>query len=284
MTMNPFSVAGTWRVDPDNRQDRGDGKVKKYKLTPEEIEALYGKPNPKDITRKPKPFSQTITEIKKNKEEADRFMSKITIEQLVKECTELGFTNAAYTSIAKKYGFTSAHGVACLVSKKGIKKLVNQVQDTRKPYEKPIIENIVEKEEQKDEAIISGFVPEFTPTPVTGIHDSGNREDCGTGAVRDTQEGKGRFDLITPEGLFRLARWYELGANKYSDRNWERGMPITRCISSAMRHLVKYMAGYRDEDHLAAVVWNVFAIMHFERFMPELDDRPEWAKQNLNPN
>ncbi|WHH58463.1 dATP/dGTP diphosphohydrolase domain-containing protein [Petroclostridium sp. X23] len=108
---------------------------------------------------------------------------------------------------------------------------------------------------------------------MNGIQDSGKREEFGTGAIRDIQTGKGRFDLISPEGLFRLARWYELGTLKYSDRNWEKGIPISRCISSAFRHLVKYMAGWTDEDHLAAVAWNVFAIMHFERYRPDLDDR-----------
>jgi len=106
------------------------------------------------------------------------------------------------------------------------------------------------------------------------MHDSGERQHFDTGAIRDTATGKGRFDLLSPEVLFRLARWTEEGAQKYTDRNWEKGMPISRCYDSAMRHLVKYLAGWDDEDHLAAVVWNVMAIMHFERYKPELQDLP----------
>jgi hypothetical protein len=32
--------------------------------------------------------------------------------------------------------------------------------------------------------------------------------------------------------------------------------------------------GEDDEDHLAAVVWNAFAIMHFEKLRPDLMDIP----------
>jgi hypothetical protein len=60
------------------------------------------------------------------------------------------------------------------------------------------------------------------------------------------------------------------------DRNWEKGMNISRYADAAMRHLLKYMAGWNDEDHLAAVAWNVFSIMHHEKYFPELQDFPEW--------
>jgi hypothetical protein len=106
------------------------------------------------------------------------------------------------------------------------------------------------------------------------IDDGGSRQEFSTGAVREQQTGKGRFDLITPEGLFRLAKWYELGAQKYVDRNWEHGLPISNCLNSMFRHLVKYMAGWDDEDHLAAICWNAFAIMHFEKYKPELMNIP----------
>jgi len=111
------------------------------------------------------------------------------------------------------------------------------------------------------------------------IKDSGEREVYGTGAQRDNHQGKGRFDLVSTQGLLRVARWYELGAKKYSDRNWEKGISVARCIDAAMRHLVKYMAGCDDEDHLAAVAWNVFAIMFYEYYIPEMQDLPEWKER-----
>lgn len=112
----------------------------------------------------------------------------------------------------------------------------------------------------------------------TLIQDSGQRHEFNSGAVRDMQEGKGRFDLIEPEMLFRLARHYENGAKKYNDRNWEKGIPCSSLVDSAMRHLVKYMQGWQDEDHLAAIIWNIAAVMRFEHDEREdLFDLP-WQK------
>lgn len=106
------------------------------------------------------------------------------------------------------------------------------------------------------------------------INDSGTRIDYG-GCIREDRINKGRYDLITPIGLERLAYWYELGANKYGDRNWEGGgMPISHCLDSLLRHAVKYLSGLDDEDHLAAIVWNAFAIMHYEKFFPKSQDLP----------
>lgn len=107
------------------------------------------------------------------------------------------------------------------------------------------------------------------------LKDSGSRQQFNSGAVRDNGKGKGRFDLLSTQMLFRLAKHYENGALKYEPRNFEKGMPISRCVDAAMRHLTKYLAGWNDEDHLAAVCWNVAAIMLYEERMPELMDLPE---------
>jgi hypothetical protein len=111
------------------------------------------------------------------------------------------------------------------------------------------------------------------------IKDSGERNTYSSGAVRDNHANKGRFDLMSVQGMLRLARWYELGSKKYSDRNWEKGMNISRYCDAAFRHLIKYMAGCDDEDHLSAVAWNVFAIMHHEENKPDMQDLPEWQNR-----
>jgi hypothetical protein len=106
------------------------------------------------------------------------------------------------------------------------------------------------------------------------LPDSGKRELFESGAVRDIRGGKGRFDLLPPEALLRYAVHMENGAGKYDDRNWEKGMPISRFFDSAMRHMVKYLAGYNEEDHLAAAMWNIGCIMHFEKNAPQWQDLP----------
>ena len=99
------------------------------------------------------------------------------------------------------------------------------------------------------------------------VLDSGTRESFDTGSVRDTREGKGRYDLITPIGLKRLAQHYANGAVKYGDRNWEKGQPISRYVDSAIRHLYAFLDGGRDEDHLAATAWNALAAIHTEEMV-----------------
>lgn len=113
----------------------------------------------------------------------------------------------------------------------------------------------------------------------TPIKDSGKREDFPTGAVRDTEEGKPRYDLISVLALTRLAHHLRKGAEKYTARNWEKGMDYSRLYSSALRHLMQWASGDRSEDHLAAVLFNVMALTHFDELgCPDLDDMPYHRK------
>lgn len=115
--------------------------------------------------------------------------------------------------------------------------------------------------------------------------DSGKREKHKTGAVRDIRFGKGRYDLISPLATRRRAGVYERGALKYEDRNWEKGMKLSRYLDSAKRHLDQYQEGLRDEDHLAQSGWNIDALMHTEDMIKrgllpkELDDLPNYTKK-----
>lgn len=115
------------------------------------------------------------------------------------------------------------------------------------------------------------------------IKDDGQERETyaeGMGAQREKAVGKGRYDLIPVFATRRLAGWYELGAGKYGDRNWEKGIPYSRCVDSAKRHLDKFIMGMRDEDHLAAAVWNLMAIMDYqERSMNEFDDMPHYIDE-----
>lgn len=118
------------------------------------------------------------------------------------------------------------------------------------------------------------------------VIDSGAREEFNTGSRRDTRVGKGRYDLISPIFLRRLALHLENGARKYGERNWEKGQPLMRYLDSAMRHIQKYMMGHRDEDHMTAAAWNLQAFIHTEAMIAngklgkELDDRPD-AYENV---
>lgn len=117
------------------------------------------------------------------------------------------------------------------------------------------------------------------------IKDHGVREQMTSGSVRDTQKGKPRFDLVPTSVLTRLAMHYGNGAEKYAERNWEKGQPVTRYISSAERHLQYFKMGMNDEPHLIAAIWNLFCLdwtleqIKIGALPKELDDRPPHMKE-----
>lgn len=106
------------------------------------------------------------------------------------------------------------------------------------------------------------------------IQDSGDRHEFMSGAVRDMPTGKGRCDLLPAAAVLRLSKHFEAGAIKYGERNWEKGIPINSFIDSAMRHILKYILGYTDEDHLCAAAWNLMCAM-------ETEERFGWTFERL---
>jgi len=93
------------------------------------------------------------------------------------------------------------------------------------------------------------------------------REHATTGTIRNSRIGKGRFDLISPIALRNLAEKLEAGLSNYSDRNWEKGQPLSWVYDSAMRHLNRFMEdlmkGHKsEEDHMGAAFYNIHAFIH----------------------
>ena len=99
------------------------------------------------------------------------------------------------------------------------------------------------------------------------LPDSGERIQFPTGMMRDTQEGKARFDLCLPlnvpyeeQMLTRFANHMAAGAQKYAARNWEHASTqeeLERYQASALRHMHQWLAGDTAEDHAAAVYFNI---------------------------
>lgn len=104
--------------------------------------------------------------------------------------------------------------------------------------------------------------------------DSGKREEYESGMTRDTQDGKPRFDLLYVDGmpyteqpLYRWSALLERGAVKYGERNWQLAKTqeeLDRFKASAARHFAQWICGETDEDHGAAVFYNIAAAMYVE--------------------
>ena len=100
----------------------------------------------------------------------------------------------------------------------------------------------------------------------------GGRVTYQTGAVRSSDAEETRYDLISPIGLEAVAKTCAEGAAKYSDFNWEHGMPVNDLLNHALRHVFKYLSGDRSEAHLPHAAWGLLAAIHSEALWPELNE------------
>lgn len=92
-------------------------------------------------------------------------------------------------------------------------------------------------------------------------------------------QGKLRYDLIPPDALEELAKVYTLGAEKYGDRNWEKGLRWGRVFGAVFRHFIAWAKGEdRDEETglhpLAHAAWGCLTLLAYAKRNIGEDDRP----------
>ena len=98
-------------------------------------------------------------------------------------------------------------------------------------------------------------------------------------------EDKPRMDLIPPEALFAAAKILGYGANKYSARNWEKGMDWGRVYAAAQRHMNAWWEGERYDiesgySHLWHALVNVLMLVAFEERGDGTDDRSPYSRRD----
>lgn len=97
------------------------------------------------------------------------------------------------------------------------------------------------------------------------------------GGVKD-DSGKPRLDLIAPELLFALGEILDFGAEKYEERNWEKGMSWGRVYAALQRHLWAWWNG-EDNDaetgksHLWHSACCLMFLLAYEQRKVGVDDR-----------
>ncbi len=92
-------------------------------------------------------------------------------------------------------------------------------------------------------------------------------------------DGKLRYDLIHPVAQEGLVKVLTRGAQKYADRNWEKGLSWTSTIASLKRHLAAIEKGedYDKESgelHINHVQCNAHFLSAYYKIAPQFDDRP----------
>lgn len=96
---------------------------------------------------------------------------------------------------------------------------------------------------------------------MSDIVTSGETREYDSGAHRDSADGKPQWSLLWWEFMERLVEHYTKGAEHYGKGNWQKGMPASDYFDSMMRHIMAFMRGELEEDHGAAAVWNLIAMI-----------------------
>jgi len=121
-----------------------------------------------------------------------------------------------------------------------------------------------ETEREYANRIIDGYCDFWTP--------DANHDDAENGlaeVIDNAQrlmaelEGVSQVDVVLSVGEL-----YALGAKKYADRNWEKGMDWGRCFAAGMRHMLKLLKGETHDQvdgqhHLTSVIWCALALQHY---------------------
>lgn len=85
-----------------------------------------------------------------------------------------------------------------------------------------------------------------------------------SGMTREDKSHKIRYDLIPHFLLYRLAMVYTKGAKNHEPRNWEKASTeedLDLFVQGAWRHFMQFLKGEVDEDHFAALMFNLAGIV-----------------------
>ena len=101
-------------------------------------------------------------------------------------------------------------------------------------------------------------------------------------------QGKLRYDLIPPDALEEIAKIYTFGAEKYGDRNWEKGLRWGRVFGAVFRHFIAWAKGEDADEEtglhpLAHAAWGCLTLLAYAKRNIGEDDRPSTLAKRGGP-
>lgn len=96
-------------------------------------------------------------------------------------------------------------------------------------------------------------------------------------------DGKTPYELMPTYALEQIALVLKHGAAKYEPRNWEKGMPWSKCAGSLLRHVFAWLSG-QDMDkesglhHMAHAACETMFLLEYFRSGKGSDDRVKWLE------
>ncbi len=94
---------------------------------------------------------------------------------------------------------------------------------------------------------------------------------------------KVRLELIPPSLLYGIGTILTLGAKKYEDRNWEKGIKWSRVFGAMMRHMWSWWRREdKDDEWSKSHLWHAGCclafLIEYETTKKQYDDRPKGGK------
>lgn len=110
-----------------------------------------------------------------------------------------------------------------------------------------------------------------------------------TGPLTDAvkyDQGKTKFSLLPWDAVREVADVFTRGAQKYEERNWEKGLAWSRIFDSTQRHLSDWFQHGMTHDpdgtglrNLAQAAWGCLVLLAYELRGIGTDDRPTPKKE-----
>jgi hypothetical protein len=120
---------------------------------------------------------------------------------------------------------------------------------------------------------VTAIIEDSSTATTYVVKDSGEHQQFDSGMIRDATTDKIDYSLALDGPMFkRLAVHMTKGAQKYAARNWMLASGETeleRFRTSAVRHFLQWHNNETDEDHAAAVLFNI----NGAEYVKELLDR-----------
>lgn len=107
----------------------------------------------------------------------------------------------------------------------------------------------------------------------------GDSSDFLPSSAKRYNTGKPRMGLLPADALEEMAGVLTMGADKYGENNWRKGLPFIEVVDSLERHVSWFKKGHDLDDesgyhHMAHVMCNAaFLIQYLKDELYHLDDR-----------
>lgn len=106
--------------------------------------------------------------------------------------------------------------------------------------------------------VVATSMKDYVLACISAFKDTGNEKNLYAALYTFSNE---HYKESMANMYLEVAKHFEEGALKYGENNWQKGIPESSYIDSAVRHYLKVLRGDNDEPHDRAFVWNIICLI-----------------------